>query len=195
MAASASATPKRKSPKETPLKAKHVRKVASTALVDTQTGEAVLLPPEKKHKGGARGKYAPAVVETICKALELGETYKYACIAAGITFETFNEWRSTKPEFSAAIEKAQAAFRRRNLERIEKAASRGWLAAAWLLERRHPEDWGRRTVEVTGANGGAIQFEAAGEIAQAVRSDPSALTEVQRVIVTLVAERERKIAS
>ena len=31
---------------------------------------------------------------------------------------------------------------------IRAAAAKDWKAAAWLLERRYPEQWGRRRVEV-----------------------------------------------
>lgn len=32
-------------------------------------------------------------------------------------------------------------------------------AASWLLERRHPKQWARRAIEVTGPGGGPIQVE------------------------------------
>ena len=41
---------------------------------------------------------------------------------------------------------------------IQKAAQEGsWQASAWYLERTNPRKWGRtETVEITGADGGAI---------------------------------------
>lgn len=34
-----------------------------------------------------------------------------------------------------------------------------WQAAAWWLERRFPDKWGRQRVEHTGKDGGAIEFK------------------------------------
>jgi len=61
-------------------------------------------------------------------------------------------------EFSDALKRAMAECEVRDLGRIEKAAGAGvWQAAAWRLERRYPERWGRRRVELTGANGGPME--------------------------------------
>ena len=38
----------------------------------------------------------------------------------------------------------------------EVRAAADWKAQAWLLERRHVNEWGRRRLEVTGADGGPI---------------------------------------
>lgn len=63
--------------------------------------------------------------------------------------------------FLADEEKAEAGFKQAALARIVAAAQqpRHWTAAAWLLERRHPDEFGVRRVEVTGPNGGPIQVD------------------------------------
>lgn len=64
-------------------------------------------------------------------------------------------------DFLDADEKAEAQFKQAALARIVAAAQqpRHWTAAAWLLERRHPDEFGVRRVEVTGPNGGPIQVD------------------------------------
>jgi hypothetical protein len=61
-------------------------------------------------------------------------------------------------EFADAIQKAQADAETRNVALIAKAAQDGtWTAAAWWLERKYPERWGRKERhEVTGKDGGAL---------------------------------------
>jgi hypothetical protein len=41
----------------------------------------------------------------------------------------------------------------------EKFSRPEWQAAAWCLERRHPEKWGRRQVEMVGADGGRLEVK------------------------------------
>jgi transposase len=90
-------------------------------------------------------KYTPETVKKITDAIKLGATYELACGYAGITFETFNQWRKAKPEFSEAVKSAEGAAAVGWLARIEKAANDGtWQAAAWKLERRYPEQYGRQ---------------------------------------------------
>jgi len=96
-------------------------------------------------KRGRRSKYTPERVEIILGALRLGMGRMDACRYAGITFETFSQWCKRHPEFAEAVEKAEAALIARCLSRIEEAAQGGtWQAAAWLLERKHPGQFGMR---------------------------------------------------
>ena len=93
-------------------------------------------------------KYTPEVVKKICRAIELGATYELAAKYAGTSYETFNTWRNTKPQFSQAISEAEGKAAHGWLSMIEDSAASGqWTAAAWKLERRYPHDYGKTVQE------------------------------------------------
>lgn len=94
---------------------------------------------------GRKTKYEPARVKKILDAIRIGSTYKLACDYAGISFETFCQWREKYVEFSDQVKEAEGAGAVGWLAKIEAAANDGnWQAAAWKLERRYPEEYGRR---------------------------------------------------
>lgn len=121
------------------------------------------------------------VQETIVNAVRIGSYLDDAAMLAGISRSTLFAWmrdgrtaeerqqqgdtiteHETKlVNFMNAVEKARADAMLRNIGVIQTAAQNGtWQAAAWYLERTNPKKWGRHdTVEVTGADGGAIQVE------------------------------------
>ena len=109
---------------------------------------------------GRRSKYTPETVEKLTQAIRLGATYKLACDYAGISEDTFARWREQHADFADIIQKAEGTAAVGWLAKIEAAASDGnWPAAAWKLERRYPEMYGRQRVEMTGAEGGPIATE------------------------------------
>lgn len=98
---------------------------------------------------GRRTKYSPEVVKRLTDAIRLGATYELACHYAGIGTTQFYEWQKRKPEFADAIKEAEGGAAVGWLARIEQAAKDGtWQAAAWKLERRYPEQYGRQVVDV-----------------------------------------------
>ena len=104
-------------------------------------------------------KYTDELVTKLCQAIELGATYELACNYAGITFETFRQWREKKPEFAARVHEAEGKATVKWLAKIEQAATDGaWQAAAWKLERRYPQAYGRTVQEQqhTGKDGAPI---------------------------------------
>jgi transposase-like protein len=102
-------------------------------------------------KRGQKGKYNPERVKAITDALRLGVTVEDACEYADISAETFYKWLREKTDFAEAVKKAFASATLALVGRIRKEADEGtWQAAAWLLERRHPERWGRRVVQQSG---------------------------------------------
>ena len=96
----------------------------------------------------------------VCDGVRVGLPYAMAALAAGVPERTFYSWKSkadAQPEsiyarFVQALKEAEAEGARNLLGIIRGAAmGRGkgqWQAAAWILERRHPEAFGRREPSV-----------------------------------------------
>ena len=112
---------------------------------------------------GRKGKYEPERVKKILDAIELGATIQHACDYAGIHVDTFFDWQKRHPEFLESVKTAQGAGVISNLTVIKTASAENWTAAAWLLERRHPEEYGRRVNDNrnthSGPNGTPIQIQ------------------------------------
>ncbi len=104
-------------------------------------------------------KYGKEITHQIAELLAGGMGRVDSCDFAGISYETFTVWMGDKkkPEFSEAIKKAEMACKQRNIARIQNASKKSWQAAAWWLERKHPEEFALRyKVEATGKNGGPL---------------------------------------
>ena len=115
---------------------------------------------EPKSPRGRKTKNTPETVSKLVQAIKLGATYALASSYAGISHDTFHNWMNTKPEFFDAVKEAEGAGAVQLLARIQKEATDGaWQAAAWILERRHPEMYGRQRLEHTGADGNAITIK------------------------------------
>jgi transposase len=114
-------------------------------------------------------KLTPEVQEKIVTALRAGNYQETSATYAGISVPTFYGWMdrgrnepgSIYSEFLEAVEKAKADAEVRDVALIDRAAADGnWQAAAWKLERKFPNRWGRvNRTEVTGADGGALKVE------------------------------------
>ncbi len=108
-----------------------------------------------------RNPVPPPVPETLCTPeltqqvallVAAGAPLPHACPAAGVKWDTAKEW--LKPEqacrepyasFVAAMEKARASHAVGCVMRVTKAGRNGaWKADLAILERRHPEFYGRR---------------------------------------------------
>ena len=87
----------------------------------------------------------------VVAALQAGATHRMAADFAGIDVATMQRWladpRPAFREFCDAVKGAEAKGDVASLAIIQQAARGGtWQAAAWLLERRHPAEYGRRQV-------------------------------------------------
>lgn len=103
-------------------------------------------------KTGRPSKYTPETVQKITAALRMASTRKAACIRAGISADTFANWLRDNEDFSDAIQDAENAADLYLLSTIVQAAPKNWRAAAWLLSRRRPNEWGARAGEGRGAS-------------------------------------------
>ena len=93
--------------------------------------------------GEDRMKYSPEIIKEICRYIENGNSHKDAAALAGICEDTFYEWRN-KSEFAESLKKAELKCKMRNILLIQKAAQDTWTAAAWFLERRYFDEYGRK---------------------------------------------------
>lgn len=97
--------------------------------------------------------------ELVRRAVKLkkgGATNVDIAKALGISESTFYRWVSTpstdaERELSESLKKAEADYKNALQGIIAKAAQeRDWKAAAWLLERKYPEEYGRRMLDLRG---------------------------------------------
>jgi hypothetical protein len=92
------------------------------------------------------------VQERIVSALRAGAYIETAAAYSGIARPTLYLWikkgradpRGRYGVFVDAVDRAIADSEVRDLALITRAATNQWQAAAWKLERRSPDRWGRR---------------------------------------------------
>lgn len=112
-------------------------------------------------------KLTPEKTQEIFNLLAGGNTHDTAAALAGISEATFYNWlkrgreasekgshrKADQPyiDFFQNVKKAEALAEAKRIEIIRKASEGNgpfdnpdWKAAAWYLERRYPEKWGRR---------------------------------------------------
>ena len=101
-----------------------------------------LLVPERQHR--------------IVTAIAAGNSRDTAAAYAGVSSKTLFEWlkrgreshSGVYYEFAKAIEKADADAEVVAVGVIRTAMHDQWQAAAWWLERKRPNEWGKRDPEV-----------------------------------------------
>lgn len=127
--------------------------------------------------GGRPAKINENLIKTITQAVKVGNYLETASAFAGISRSTLYEWlrrgkrekqrlekndraRMKKEEalyvlLVDSLEQAQAEAEVRDVALIGEAAKSQWQAAAWRLERKYPNKWGRtkqRENEEEGSN-------------------------------------------
>lgn len=111
-------------------------------------------------------KLTQEITDRIVLAIRAGNYSKVAAEMAGIGETTFYRWlelggkenaRKDFREFRESIKRAEAEAEVRSVALIRQAADSGtWQAAAWYLERKHGDRWGRNDKirqEISGPQG------------------------------------------
>lgn len=141
------------------------RNVATAAATQRGNGDAPTEPaprvvpasiPEAPAQYTGRGrpsKFTRDRVQRILDALAQGNHRRHAATAGGVCESVFMEWmargREAAPgdeayaDFAESVEEAEAAFAATQMRHVTKAAPKDWKAAAFLLERRFPADFGK----------------------------------------------------
>lgn len=105
-------------------------------------------------------KYTPERHVAIINAIEQGVPYRHAAAIAGISEDTMQRWRERFAAFAEAIKAAEGRAVAGRLARIRQAEPDHWQAAAWWLERKYPQEFGKTVQEnqITGKDGGAVEI-------------------------------------
>ena len=117
----------------------------------------------------------------LLKGLRNGMTRRAASGFAGFSKTTlYRMLEKDDGTLVTAIEKAEAEAEATYSFVIAQAATdpKNWTAAAWWLERRHPQEYGKREhVEMTGKDGGPIDHR---DVSTLTDYEKSALAEAIR---------------
>jgi len=95
---------------------------------------------------GRPTKYSDEVRDVLVDAFRSGLSTRAACGLAGITAPTLSNWLADPElvELRLGIEQARAKHEQKLLQVMQAAAEDGdTKAATWILERCHPESYGR----------------------------------------------------
>jgi hypothetical protein len=105
-------------------------------------------PLLSRRGGGRPPKRSKEIEMVLLKAIEHGAPFTLACAHAGICLDTFIDWRRRDPAFHAEVERAVADCALRRLQGVERHGKENFAALCWLLERRHPELFGRPEIKL-----------------------------------------------
>lgn len=150
------------------------RRIVERRTVAVRTGENTFERAELPPRRGLI--LTPALIEAIALNVASSAPLKDCAQAAGVSRDTLDEWlrRGADPEEKDPIYRtlSESVARARSQAVVGMAATarsgrKGWQGAAWLLERRHPDDFGPPTKKLehsgTGA-GGAIRITGSVEL-------------------------------
>lgn len=105
--------------------------------------------------------YKPEYCDQVIEWGRMGKSLTWMASQLDISRDTIYDWVKTKPEFSDAISRAKAHAQAHWEDLGEVGLStQGFNASVYTksMAARFPEDWrDNKSVELTGANGGAVQ--------------------------------------
>lgn len=156
-------------------------------------------------KVGRPTKINPTIQEQIVKAIRAGNYIETASAYAGINKSTLYDWlkrgerekqrvaknpkykirKDEAPfvDFSNAVQKALADAEIRDVATIVKASTEHWQAAAWRLERKYPDRWGRKKVDIDVSGELGVKHSGQTEkIAEQLENDPDARELIKELI-------------
>jgi transposase len=109
---------------------------------------------------GRKSKYTPENVKTIVNAIEQGVPYRHAAAMVGVDEDTLLNWRKRHSDFAESIKAAEGRAVAGRLARIRQAEPDHWQAAAWWLERKYPQEFGKTVQEQqhTGKDGEPLEI-------------------------------------
>ena len=103
----------------------------------------------RKDSAGTTGKLSAERKAAIIAGLEMGLSRNDAAQSAGIHRRTVNHWIDKDPGFADELDFAESRAKRLLTSIVVSVAAKRfpntWQAAAWLMERRWPEQFAQKT--------------------------------------------------
>ena len=128
--------------------------------------------------------YKPAMRQAVLDALHAGSTYRDACVASGIPWRTWMDWRRAyrekgehhDPDVNALLVEAERAYARATnsiTAQVRVAAAKDWRAAAFLLDHRRGDPKAKHDARRARWEAEVAAKRAAGEHREQVSVDAS----------------------
>ncbi len=103
-----------------------------------------------------------------------GNTRRASCARAGVSEDALARWLKSSAAFAEAVTRAEADAEIDHVSNIRLAGREDWRASLAWLERRRPDDWGKRDrldivsiVRTMAAQHGLSEADTAAAIAEA----------------------------
>jgi transposase len=117
-----------------------------------------IVTKEQETKIGRPDELTQERIKTIAAYIQDGNYIETACALEGISKKTLYNWLkkgreepgTIHEEFLHAMEKAAAWSEARDVRTITAASAKNWTAAAWRLERKYYDRWGKRDTVIHG---------------------------------------------
>ncbi len=104
-----------------------------------------MTPTNRSKKRGRKSLLDAKLQKQICDLLTAGNTIRTVADAVGISERVYFEWVERNPHFAQATTRARATAKIKLVSIITEAAKTDARHACWLLERSHPQEYGRAT--------------------------------------------------
>ena len=133
--------------------------------------------PKKRQRKRKTTKAQQVGRDEIVENLKTGMTIEAAVTLAGITSSTYYRWLDADEKWAEECKGAVRFAEAICLERIKQAAMdrMDWKAWAWILEKRFPEDYGKRQelqVNTSSSSDGTAEVLSMMEQIKALRNTP-----------------------
>jgi hypothetical protein len=114
-------------------------------------------PPAEHRRGGRPTSYTPEVVQRILQNIVDGIPLRGAAKYAGITYETFRDWRNNNPAFSALVNTALEERAQTLLKRADDLSKTDGRTLFRLLELSDPEVFTPPPIQVDHHHSGQVE--------------------------------------
>ena len=142
------------------------------------------------------------LIKELYKVISAGVYTKQACNFLGISQRSYYSWMATAEKdedqgretiythFMHTMKKAQDIAEIYAINEIQKAAKHTWQAAAWYLERKAPDRWGRKdSIQYSGE---IIDNSKMGKKIEDLLEDPDTIEKANEILSLLATHKDEE---